>query len=184
VGEAVEAEAEAGTRAGSVVAAASPWAGVAHGPRLAGGWHGGGWHGGGWHGHHHGFGSSVFIGGSFFYPWYYPAYPYYSYPYSYPYAYPYAYALPPPDDSEWEAGPPRRAGEDEQDDDSTYADARSASYGSSSCAAFPTARPSTSTVASGSTPKASTSAGWRSPTASTSSRFASAQSSPQDAASS
>ena len=96
--------------------------GVAHGPA---GWHGGGWHGGGWHGHHHGFGSSVFIGGSFFYPWYYPAYPYYSYPY----AYPYAYGYPPPDDSEWEAGAPASGGEDEQDDDSTYADARSSSYG-------------------------------------------------------
>src|SRR5262245_28517629 len=97
-----------------------------------GGWHGGGWHGGGWHGggwHHHGFGSSVFIGGSFYYPWYYPAYPYYSYPYSYPYAYPYGYAYSPPDDSEWEAGPPASSGEEDQDDASAYADARSASYG-------------------------------------------------------
>jgi hypothetical protein len=102
--------------------------GFGHAPGA--GWHGGGWHGGGWHGHGHGhgFGPSVFIGGSFFYPWYYPAYPYYSYPY--PYSYPYGYAYPPPDDSEWEAGaPPPSGGEDEQDDESAYADARSASYG-------------------------------------------------------
>lgn len=101
--------------------------GVAHGPAFHG-WHGGGWQGGGWHGHHRGFGPSVFIGGSFFYPWYYPAYPYYSYPaYAYPYGY--AYPYPPPDDSEWEAGPPASSGEDQQDDDSAYADARVASYG-------------------------------------------------------
>ena len=53
----------------------------------------------------------------------------FAFSYGYPYAYPYAYGYPPPDDSEWEAGAPASGGEDEPDDDSTYADARSSSYG-------------------------------------------------------
>ncbi len=69
----------------------------------SGGFHGGGFHGGGFHGGFHhfhggGFRSRIFIGGTFFAPFY----PYYDpYPYSYYYYPPPQYVQPYPPQSYW-----------------------------------------------------------------------------------